>query len=94
LVAKYPFHLQVISYVLGISYNKFYRWYKDFLSGFTTIEEQRELHKNDIETHKANESTILVPILKPEHIGSHMAIDEKHINDIFIPYLPMEKQEK
>ena len=50
-------------------------WYKDSLSGFGS---------KKIETHpiqygdKASE--ILIPILRPQHVGYHMAIDEKHID--------------
>jgi len=90
LVCKYPFDLKVISTVLGLNYTKFYRWYKDIFSEFKTEKEQHKLHEHDIGgkyTREGKEYKIRVPILKPEHIGEHMAIDEKHINGIFYTIL-------
>ena len=90
MVCKYPFDLKVISFTLGLNYNKFYRWYKNIFSEYKTAEVQLKLHEHDIggkSTIHGKPYTIKVPILKPEHIGSHMAIDEKHINGIFYTVL-------
>jgi transposase len=58
------------------------------LSGFTTKEVQQELHLYDIKPPpRSNKETIAVPILKREHIGPSMAIDEKHINGKFYTIL-------
>ena len=79
-----PFDIHVICKVLGLAYGKFYRWIKDHISSFQKVETQLTLHFNDVEADKGSYSeTILVPILKQEHIGEHMAIDEKHINNRF-----------
>jgi transposase len=90
LVSKHPFDLKVISTVLGLNYSKFYRWYKEIFSEYKTEQEQQKLHEHDIgEKPTSDKKTfhIRVPILKPEHIGSHMAIDEKHINGVFYTVL-------
>lgn len=52
---------------------------------------QKSLHENDIplppqEVTRGKES-IDVPILKPEHMGEHMAVDEKYINGEFYTLL-------
>lgn len=84
MVYKCPFDLSVISIVLGIPYQKFYRWFKECLSDFTTEEGQKELHQHDFMVVSGGYSKeVLVPIFRPEHIGEHMAIDEKHINGVF-----------
>jgi len=84
LTENLPFDIHVICKVLGLAYGKFYRWIKDHISSFQKEETQLTLHCHDIEVDKGVYSeTILVPILKPEHIGEYMAIDEKHINNRF-----------
>ncbi len=61
-----------------MNYKKLHRWYKEVLSGFTDAATQEELHRYDLAPAKGPEQEkIPVPILKPEHIGEHMAIDEK-----------------
>ena len=91
MVDKHPFYLNVISDCLGLKYGKFYRWYKEVLSGFRSEEVQKGLHEHDFESvltnSKGEKQSISVPILKPEHIGSHMTIDEKHINQEFYTVL-------
>lgn len=90
MVSKHPFDLKVISTALGLNYSKFYRWYKDIFSDFRTDEEQTKLHEHDIGDPFSSDRKsqfIRVPILKQEHIGPHMAIDEKHINGIFYTVL-------
>lgn len=85
-MSKHPFDLKVISTVLGLNYTKFYRWYKDVFSEYKTEKEQQKLHDHDIiEKYSSEEKAyrIRVPILKAEHIGPDMAIDEKHINGAF-----------
>ena len=59
---------------------KLHRWYKEVLSGFTDTITQEELHRYDLIPAKgAKQEKIPVPILQPEHLGQHMAIDEKTI---------------
>ena len=71
-----------MAYVLGMNYKKLHRWYKEVLSGFTDAATQEELHRYDLTPAKGPEQEkIPVPIVKPEHIGEHMAIDEKTIGD-------------
>jgi transposase len=75
LVGKYPFQLKIISYLTGVNYGKFYHWYKDSLSGFRTVKiETLPIQLGD------KSSEILIPILRADQVGSHMAIDEKHID--------------
>jgi len=74
--------------VIGVQYDKFYKWFKHHLSDFTKTETQEKLHQYDIKnTGSSGKDTILVPILKPERIGEQMAIDEKHINGQFYTIL-------
>lgn len=90
MVCKHPFDLKVISSVLGLNYSKFYRWYKEVFSEYRTEIEQHKLHEHDIGqkyTRDGKEHKIRVPILKPEHLGVHMAIDEKYINGVFYTVL-------
>ncbi|MDQ5928956.1 MAG: transposase [Bacteroidota bacterium] len=90
MVAKNPFQLSVIADCFGILAATFYRWYKEFLSDFRTDKEQHTLHQHDILIKKINNNegqNILVPILIPENMGESMAIDEKHINNIFYTVL-------
>ena len=62
-------------------------WYKNHLSDFTTARVQQSLHAHDIhlppEENPKEENRIDIPILKPENIGEHMAVDEKYINGEF-----------
>lgn len=84
MVCKCPFDISVICRVLGLSYDKFYRWFKVCLTDFSTQVGQEMLHQFDIEISGSNGTKkILVPIFRPEHFGSHMTIDEKHINGVF-----------
>jgi transposase len=76
---------------LGLDKQKLHDWYKNHLSDFTTTRVQEQLHQHDIplppqEITKASKS-IDVPILKPENIGEHMAVDEKYINGEFYTLL-------
>lgn len=52
---------------------------------------QKSLHENDIplppQQVTKEKKSIDVPILKPEHIGEHMAVDEKYINGEFYTLL-------
>lgn len=71
-----------IAKVLCIRSNKAWKWYRDFLSGFTDDAVQKEMHKNDIEVkEKGAIRTIGVPILETENFGENMAIDEKKIGE-------------
>ena len=88
MVYKCPFDISVICIVLGLPYNKFYRWFKECLTDFKTQEGQFRLHQYDFRVPTKNGfKEILVPIFRPEHIDSHMAIDEKHINGEFYTVL-------
>lgn len=88
MVYKHPFEIAVISSVLGLPYNKFYRWFKECLTDYHTQKGQEVLHEHDFEIYSNGKSKkILVPIFRPEHFGSHMAIDEKHINGQFYTIL-------
>ena len=70
-----------VAYVLGMSVKKLHRWYQNVLSGFKQAEENGEIGQYDLEVYEDGEFTdIAVPIVKPENIGSQMAIDEKTIN--------------
>lgn len=70
--------------MLGLEYNKFYRWFKECLTDFSTQEGQNNLHQHDFQVATRDGfKNILVPIFRPEHLDCHMAIDEKHINGVF-----------
>ena len=73
---------------MGVPYDKFYKWYKHHLSDFKKPETQKKLHQYDIKNSgTSGQETILVPLVKPEHIGEQMAIDEKHIDGQFYTIL-------
>ena len=61
------------------------------MSDFTTERVQQQLHEHDVplppQEVTKEKSSIDVPILKPENIGEHMAIDEKYINGEFYTML-------
>lgn len=95
MVYKCPFDISVISTILGIPYNKFYRWFKYCLTDFKTEGGQSNLHLHDFQIpSNGGWKQILVPILRPEHFDSHMAIDEKHINGQFYTVLTNAKTGK
>jgi transposase len=81
LVGNQLFDLKLIAIILGISYGKFYHWYKEHLSGFRSKQVQESLHEHDFTT--ASGKKIAVPICRKEEIGSQMLLDEKHINGDF-----------
>lgn len=84
MVYKHPFDISVVSSVLGLPYNKFYRWFKECLTDFQTDKGQESLHQHDFEVYSSTGlKTILVPIFRPEHIDEFLSIDEKHINGQF-----------
>lgn len=65
---------------MNLPANKLSRWYKEVLSGFTSPEVQRQLHRHDIEIKEHGEiKTVRVPILEIDNIGENMAVDEKMI---------------
>jgi len=69
---------------LLIDPKKLWRWYRDSLSGFLDPETVANRHRHDLVfSEKGKTKTIRVPILKPENVGSDMAIDEKYINGEF-----------
>jgi transposase len=95
LVYKCPFDISVICTILGLPYNKFYRWFKECLTDFKTEEGQARLHQYDFQvTTGSGYKNILVPIFRPEHFDYHMAIDEKHINSEFYTVLTNAKTGK
>lgn len=95
MVYKCPFDISVICKVLDLPYNKFYRWFKECLTDFKTQEGQTRLHQHDFQvTTRSGYKNILVPIFRPEHFDSHMAIDEKHINSEFYTVLTNAKTGK
>ncbi len=61
------------------------------MSDFTLDRVQKSLHENDIPLPPPevtnDKKNIDVPILRPEHIGEHMAVDEKYINGEFYTLL-------
>lgn len=71
--------------MVGVRHTTLHDWYKNHLSGFHTYEAQQALHRHDIPVR--GDEAIAVPILKPEHLGPSMAIDEKHINRTFYTVL-------
>lgn len=85
MIEKKPISFEVIGRVCGISGKKIYRWYKEVLSGFLDEEKQLELHQHDItQSQKIDRKTgeiscLPVPILKSEHFGEQMTIDDKEI---------------
>lgn len=87
MVYKLPFDISIICQVLGLNYGKFYRWIKDHILDFKEEKTQESLLKNDLLRSVRNfDKTVLVPILKPEHIGENMAIDEINIGGKFTLY--------
>jgi transposase len=71
-----------------MNYKKLHRWYKEILSGFTEEATQKQLHQYDLYGQKAGKEAIIpVPILRPEHLGEHMAIDEKQVGEEFYTIL-------
>jgi len=95
LVYKHPFDISIISSVLGLAYNKFYRWFKECLTDFSTEKGQEKLHQHDFDIYSNGKyKKILVPIFRPEHFGVHMAIDEKHIDGQFYTVLSNAKTGK
>jgi len=95
LVYKCPFDISVICTVLGLPYNKFYRWFKECLTDFKTQEGQTRLHQHDfLVTTASGCKNIFVPIFRPEYFDTHMAIDEKHINGEFYTVLTNAKTGK
>lgn len=84
MVCKHPFDISLISSILGLPYNKFYRWFKECLTDFQTEEGQHKLHQHDFEVYsKSGPKVVLVPIFRPEYIDDFLSIDEKHINGQF-----------
>ena len=61
------------------------------MSDFTSNNVRQALHENDIplppQEITKEKSKIDVPILKPENIGEHMAVDEKYIGGEFYTLL-------
>ncbi|MEN8251600.1 MAG: transposase [Bacteroidota bacterium] len=70
-----------VAYVLGMNPKKLHRWYQEVLSGYSQAITSGQIGKHDLRVRdKGIEKVIKVPILKEEHLGSYMAIDEKTID--------------
>lgn len=86
MIEKSPISFAVIGRVLGIDGKKIYRWYKEVLSGFTEVPEQKKLHEHDVALSKKADPetgeipTLLVPIFKLENFGEDMCLDDKNIS--------------
>ncbi len=64
-----------MSRILRVGSKTLYRWYREILSDYTPVE-QSELGPHDV---MENGKRVRVPIFKIEHMGTHMAIDEKNL---------------
>lgn len=81
MVEGKPISIGNVAYVLGMDSKKLSRWYKHHLSGYREALARGEIGKYDLHyKQKGVEWSVKVPILKPENLGSFMAIDEKSIN--------------
>lgn len=84
MIEKQPISFSTIGLVLQIEGKKMYRWYKEVLSGYLLEEQKRTLHEYDLLKPNVNLKTgeiqtLPVPILKEEHFGEHMTMDDKNI---------------
>jgi len=61
------------------------------LSGYMDAVESGQLYKHDLDKL---DDYVPVPILKPDNIGSHMAIDEKHIDGEYYTILSNQQSGK
>ena len=91
MVERKPVSITVVAYVLGMRSNKLQRWYKQHLSGFVEALESGSLFEHDLDL---KEEYISVPIYKPDNLGSHMAIDEKHIDGDYYTILSNKETNK
>lgn len=71
-----------MAYVLGMCSKKLNRWYKHILSGYREAKSTGKLRSGDVKIRGQN-SKIRVPIVSLDHIGPHIAIDEKHIRGVY-----------
>ncbi|HDP55384.1 MAG TPA: hypothetical protein ENN24_06890 [Bacteroidetes bacterium] len=74
-----PLNLATVGYVFGLEPKSIYSWYRNILSGFAEEVSSGEFHKYDMK--HSDSSTLPVPILKPEHTGTSMVLDENMTND-------------
>lgn len=76
---------------MGLDKKKLHDWYKNHLSDFTSNRVQQSLQEHNIplppKEITKNKDSVDVPILRPENIGEHMAVDEKYINGEFYTIL-------
>jgi len=85
LIEEQPISFAALGRVNRNDGAKFYRWYKEVLSGFTQKEQQIALHEHDLIISQIPNPatgelpTLPVPILKEENFGEHMSIDDKNI---------------
>ncbi|HPX05859.1 transposase [Candidatus Viridilinea mediisalina] len=79
---KLQTNITPIAKALCIDPQKAWRWYRDVLSGFLDPEAQRSFHQHDLQIKEKGEAkAVRVPILSAEHLGPHMAIDEKQVGE-------------
>ena len=91
MVERKPVSISTVAYVLGMRANKLQRWYRQHLSGFVEALESGSLYEHDLDLR---EEYISVPIYKPNNLGSHMAIDEKHIDGDYYTILSNKETNK
>ncbi|HXH17755.1 MAG TPA: hypothetical protein VNJ07_01630 [Chitinophagales bacterium] len=84
-----PVSFKVVGRLTGVRSRKLHRWYKDALSGYVRAQENVEIARHDIITKSGERKRI--PILEPAHIGAHMAIDEKYLNEEFYTVLTLKR---
>jgi transposase len=80
-----PVSFKVVGRLTGVRPKKLHRWYKEVLSGYVQAQQNGEIARHDIITRGGERKR--VPILEPGHIGAHMAIDEKYLNEEFYTVL-------
>lgn len=80
-----PVGFKIVGRLTNVGSKKLYRWYRDVLSGYIEAHEDGKIMEHDLFDREDGRKR--VPILKPEHIGSSMAIDEKYIAGEFYTVL-------
>lgn len=81
MVEGKPIGIGNVAYVLGMSSKKLHRWYQQCLSGFSELETNGDLDKNNLIVREEGKlKEIAVSIFEEKNIGEQMAIDEKNIN--------------
>lgn len=85
MVDERPVNFTTIGSFLKVPAQTVYYWYRHYLSGYPEAVSSGEWGKNDfVGSDKRKKS---VPVLKPEHLGPEMAVDEKMIDEEFYTVL-------